>query len=94
MIFPNIELTDKIYFTGDPSIDFSLPDSNYNTESSHGKGPEIFVIGKSHDGRIKLGWSVRMKQVTDPNALLKERVAVPMPVTEPRRDSVIVFNRE
>ena len=60
--FPDIKLSDKVYFTEDPSIDFSLPQSAVNSRnSSNEMEPEIFVIGKSNDGKIRLGWSVPMK---------------------------------
>ena len=44
--------------------------------------PEIFLIGKSIDGKIGLGWTQKMKEMNfnKMNEMLQERIAVEIPI--------------
>ena len=59
--------------------------------------PEIFLIGKSIDGKIRLGWTQKMKEIylNNFNEMLQERIAIEIPMNiEEDIESFIVFNRD
>jgi hypothetical protein len=87
--YPEVRLTDTLYFLGDPAIDFEiLPEAQDGDDFER---PKVFFIGKTKDGDIKLGWDIGIEQTQDVSALLTERIGT---VTDSNsKDSIVVFDR-
>ena len=92
--FP-IRLREQIKFIGDPDIDFEISSDLEQDNKINGfeyEPPEVFIVSKSTDGQIRLGFSDNLLEVRDLNSMLTDRVAVP--TDHANSETIVIFDRD